>query len=70
MIPIGKYLINCPKVWVNYINTVNPNGKLTDEEVDEITLREWKGVFIKDKYGSRIEFETPQDELIFYLRWS
>jgi hypothetical protein len=70
MIYIGAYLKNCPQVWINYINAVNPTGKLTNDEVDEITLKEWKGTFTIDTKGPRVEFATPYDELKFYLCWS
>lgn len=72
MIKIGLYLQSCPRVWQNYINAINPGGRLSDEEVDEITLKEWKGLYIANKNGrgGKVVFDTPADEIVFYLRWS
>lgn len=69
MIAIGDYLYQCPQVWKNYIKATNPHGELKDEEVDEITLKVWKGKFIKLKRGGYVEFETESDEIMFMLRW-
>ena len=70
MIKIAPYLTQCPKVWQNYINTVNPKGNITGKEVDEITLRDWRGVFFEnDKGGGVVVFGTEGDELMFMLRW-
>lgn len=70
MIKVSKYLVDCPKVWQNYIDSVNPKGILKDAEVDEITLREWNGVFKKEGKLWYVEFLTHEDEVMFMLRRS
>ena len=66
-LPKSKTLSDCPAVWQNYINSVNPHGELSDHEVIEITLREWRGICKGYKY---VKFLSEEDELYFILRWS